>query len=261
MADEEKKKEDGSFLLSPGRIQLSRPAPPPPPGAAAPAGPSPELEKAVRALQEEVQALKAKQDPKTEKDLEQINRKLEILTNTVRELDSTAIQERISASAVKISGLEAGFSDMSKALLSLKKEVNEAVAGYGDGIRELKNGLHALKTDSAYLESGLEKLRETAAGLEKDLGPGLEELRAKMGSLEKLEKRAFLKLETGLEKSFQEKFRDMLAQLKTVKERLEAVSEDYRLVIDKRMVLLESKYSALETFGKRLDFIAKEIRK
>ena len=211
-----------------------------------------------------MQALKSaapKQDPKTEKDLEQVNKKLEILSGTVKELDSSVIQERISASAYKIAGLEAGFSDMSKALFTLKKEVRDALAESGSDILALKNGLQALKTDSAYLESALEKLKEKAAGLEKDLGPGLEELREKMASLEKLERRAVRELGAGLEKTFQEKFKDMLAQLRTVREKLDAVTEDYKLVIDKRLLTLETKYSAFETFSKRLDSIAKELKR
>jgi len=142
----------------------------------------------------------------------------------------------------------------------------EVPTGYEAQVRArsglaLKNGLQALKTDSAYLESALEKLKEKAAGLEKDLGPGLEELREKMASLEKLERRAVRELGAGLEKTFQEKFKDMLAQLRTVREKLDAVTEDYKLVIDKRLLTLETKYSAFETFSKRLDSIAKELKR
>ncbi|MBI4801419.1 MAG: hypothetical protein HY796_02735 [Elusimicrobia bacterium] len=280
MKEEEIKKEGGSFLSSLGRMQPVKPAAPSaqqskplPPSASAPPPPADggagqariaELERTVKAVQAELQAVKTgapAQDAKTEKELERINKKLETLGVAVKELDNSEMQERISASSLRIAGLEAAFSDMSKALFTFKKEVKEISAQYLENCLALKNGLKALKTDSEYLDSALEKLKEKASGLEKSFGPGLEELREKLASREKLEKRMFLELETGLEKAFQEKFKDLLAQLKAVREKLDTVSQDYRLVIDKRLLTLESKYSAFETLSRRLDSIAKDLKK
>jgi DNA-binding FrmR family transcriptional regulator len=241
------------------------------------------LEASVKALQAEVAALRQaaskpppppapaqKPDPETAARLARSEGGLEELKNsveTMRELVATlskppATKEDLEKVGLNIDDTLASFEAMQRKLAGyagefggIEQECRKSLGEMRGCLRNVTQKIMSERLD-AHLKESVSRLADRIADVETAMHAGLGDLSSRLMSDKVLYEKIFAEAEERLRKVLEPDMEAVRGRLKNLSDRIVWLTDEYNIVIERKIRALEAKYSAFDAMAARLEAIS-----
>ncbi len=151
-----------------------------------------------------------------------------------------------------LSQYAAEFSDIER---ECRKSLGE-IQGY---VKNIDQKLVAERFDE-YLKDSVSRLNGKLAGVEKAMHAGLSDLSSRLMTSEVLYGKIFSDAEDKLRKGLEPDMQEVNGRLKDLRAKVTWLTDEYSIVMERKMRVLEAKYSAFDVISARMDTINEVLK-
>jgi len=177
------------------------------------------------------------------------------------------VNEELEGVKVMVSEKLAAFEAMRKRTVSeytaefsgIERECRKSLGEVRGYLENVAQKLVAERFDD-YLKDSVARLSGKVADVEKAMHTGLADLSSRLMSDEVLYGKIFVESEDRLRKGLEPDMQAVNGQLKSLREKLTWLTEEYSIVMERKMRALEVKYSAFDVISARMDTINEAMR-
>ena len=177
------------------------------------------------------------------------------------------VNAEVDAVKVMVSDKLAAFEAMRKRTVSeytaefsgIERECRKTLGEVKGYLENVSQKLVAERFDD-YLKDSVSRLSGKVADVEKAMHTGLADLSSRLMSDEVLYGKIFVESEDRLRKGLEPDMQAVNGQLKSLREKLTWLTDEYSIVMERKMRALEVKYSAFDVISARMDTINEALR-
>ncbi len=184
-----------------------------------------------------------------------------------RNLDALAPREEINAlkvnSAASVAALEEVKHEMarySEEFSGVEHECRKALGEMQGYVKSAERKPLAEQFDE-FLKDSVARMNAKLSEVETAMHAGLSELASRLTANEILYKKIFTEAEDRVKKSVAPELKALEGETKVLRERVAWLTDEYKIVMERKMRALEGKYSAFEAISKRMDSISDELER